>query len=114
MIRKDYPLQHKIDRGVLTISIGIDTLAWAFEHQDENNPYEEISHDEDGPVSNFVQRYKVIDNEEFARDVIRELFNEEEDGSNPINVLLDKMCIEAVDQGSIAVEDLKHPEWYSN
>lgn len=108
MKKKNQPLQGKVEKGLLIVSIGIDTLAFAFEHQDSNNPYVKIESDDGLADYDFVQQCKVIDNEEFAKDVLNELFREEEDGSNPINILLDKVCDEAVNQGSTGIE---HKEW---
>jgi hypothetical protein len=105
--KKDTPLTIKIENGLFTIQIGIDTLAWAFDHLDSNNPYKEIGpEDEFGDRDwDFVQEYKVVDSEEFAKDVARIMQREEEDGSTPLSNFLDKMCNAAVDYGSIGVEE---------
>ena len=82
----------------IIIRIGIGTLAWAFEHMEENNPYDDAARD-------FVQKWKVTDPMEFATDVVRELTNEEEDGSHPLNRLLDQVSNAAVDQGSLGIDE---------
>ena len=46
----------------------------------------------------------VTDLAEFARDVVRELNREAEDGTTPIHELLDRALAEAVDQGSLGCE----------
>jgi hypothetical protein len=98
MKNEDSPMEVKVDQGVLMISIGIDTLAWAFEHQDDNNPWLDSAHD-------FVQSLKVIDPLQFAKDVACEITREEEDGTSPLHLFFDKMCNEACDQGSGGVDD---------
>jgi hypothetical protein len=75
---KDSPLQCKIEDGVLIVYIGVRTLGWAFEHSEGNNPLEVTGADEHGPIQDWVRKYKIVDNEEFARDVVRELFREKE------------------------------------
>jgi hypothetical protein len=82
----------------LVIRIGIGTLAWAFDHMEENNPY-------DDNVRDFVQAWKVVDPMEFAKDVLGELTNEEEDGSHPLNRLLDQVSNAAAEQGSLGIEE---------
>ncbi len=50
-----------------------------------------------------VQQWKIINNLEWAKDVVREINREEEDGSSPLTNLLDKASENALDQGSLAV-----------
>jgi hypothetical protein len=94
----DASLTVDIIEDEIVIRIGIGTLAWAFEHMHENNPYNEAAHD-------FVQTWKVTDLTEFAEDVVGELTNEEEDGSHPLNLLLDQVCSAAVEQGSVGIDE---------
>ena len=103
----DRPLQVKIEDEELVIRIGIDTLAWAFEHQDDNNPYVSTGKDEDGETHDWIRQFEVVDQKEFAKDVIREIVREEEDGSTPLEDFLDKMGNTAADQGSIGIEETK-------
>ena len=84
--RKDTPLQVNVKNGILTIQIGIDTLAWCFEREpsyqtEENEPTR-----------------KVTNNEGFARDVIIAMCHEEENGQTPLNQFLDDMCEYACEQ----------------
>ena len=96
---KDQPLSCKLEGDELVIRIGIDTLAWAAQSERRETAFWEY----DYTVGDLVQRWKIIDNLEWAKDVIRELNREEEDGSSPLTNLLDKASENAVDQGSIAV-----------
>lgn len=79
----------KIKGGVLTISIGVETLKFAAERHEEfwlpaTDKYSMI-------VSNA---------DRFAKDVLLELEREEEDGSTPVHLLLDKAIYQASEQGS--------------
>ncbi len=99
MSAKDQPLEVKVNKGVLSISIGIDTLSFCFEESEYNNPCQEI-----GDSYEFVRQYKIKDSLEFAKDVRRALLDEREDGSTILTDLLDKACEEAVDQGSLGID----------
>jgi hypothetical protein len=55
----------------------------------------------------YVQRWKVSDSHEFARDVQRELTREREDGSTKLMDLIDEVCMDAIEDGSLGVEELK-------
>ena len=94
----DASLTVDIIEDEIIIRIGIGTLAWAFDHMKENNPYDDAARD-------FVQKWKVTDPMEFATDVVGELTNEEEDGSHPLNRLLDQVSNAAVDQGSLGIDE---------
>lgn len=104
---RNTPLQAKIEKNELVMRIGIGVLAFAFEHQDSNNPYVIVSKDECGEVYDWIQQFQVTDKKEFANDVIRAMFDEEEDGSTPLTRFLDKMGEEAVNQGSIGIDQTR-------
>jgi hypothetical protein len=53
-------------------------------------------------------RYRVTDAETFAKAVVHELNNEQEDGTTPIHELFDACMYEAIDQGAEGVEE--HPD----
>ena len=57
-------------------------------------------------LEGFVRVYKITDSKQFAHDVIQELTRQEEDGSTSLTMLFDKACIDAVGNGSTAVEDI--------
>lgn len=101
------PLKVKIKNGVFTVSIGVETLAWGFEHGPEcqvfNKDYELIDEDTEHPE--FIQKYSVTDPDEFAEDVLREFEREKEDGTTPLYEFFDKMCMNAVEDGSIAINE---------
>ena len=77
---KDKPLIVEIKDGELQISIGIDTLCFA--------------------VSEKIADFKITDNEGFAKDILNELENEDEEGTTEIHRLLDKSADDAVENGS--------------
>lgn len=93
------PLSVAVKDGKLTVSIGINRLASAFQQSDYARPYDEV-------LGNWAAKFGIIDAELFASDVARELVREEEDGTTPVHLLLDKVCAEAVEQGSAGVEEL--------
>lgn len=84
---KEQGLTVEITNGELTIRIGVDSLAWAAEHSDEY-------------FDGCKCVLQVLDNDRFAKDVLRELDREEEDGTTPVHMLLDKAIDAAVNQGS--------------
>lgn len=97
----DKPLEvHVTDDGVLTISIGVERLSYAFEEHEDNNPYDENTGD-------FKKLFKVINAHTFARDIRVALLQEEENGSTPLTVMLDKASWDAVEDGSQGVEEIE-------
>jgi hypothetical protein len=95
---EDTPLSITIKNDCLIIQIGIGTLAFAFEHSEQNNPF-------DDDLNEFKRTYKIANKMEFAKDVLRELCDEAENGETIFTRLLDKACLSAVYNGSIGVED---------
>lgn len=106
MKAKDRPLRVSVSRGVLTIEIGVDTLASAYLRSDHAwscaNPKST-----DGWKPEDVFRIKAT---AFARDVKHELLDEAEDGSSPLTRAIDAACAEAVEQGSDAFVDTRYLE----
>lgn len=94
----DRPLSAEIRGRELVIRVGIGTIAWAFEHDSENNQW-------DDEKNNYIQGWKVSDLREFAKDVRHEALREEEDGSTPLCRFLDQLCRAAADQGSLGIEE---------
>ena len=82
----------EIKRGELVIRIGIGTLAFC---ADECPLFYNGEKDKSD--------VRVINPDEWAKDVARELDQEEEDGSTLVTEMLDKAMSNAVDNGSIAV-----------
>lgn len=96
--REDAPLNVAVEDGQLVIRMGINTLAWAFDHMDSNNPFVVRA-------NNWIQQWRVSDPQEFAKDVRYALCDEAEDGSTPLILFLDKIMNEAADQGSLGIEE---------
>jgi len=93
---KDAPLRVAVQGDQLVIRIGIDTLAFSAEHCQRF--YD--------PVTNAERPYvRVVDNDILAIDVRRELLREEEDGTNPLHVVLDNAIVAAFGNGSLAFKD---------
>jgi hypothetical protein len=91
---KDTPLQVGIEGDELVIRIGIETLAFCAAHQPDFNDaglYE-------------CPYLKIDDVRGFAKDVVRGLLNEEEDGSTTISRCIDEACLYAVEDGSEFVD----------
>lgn len=103
MKKADQPLNIDVEKQQLVIRIGVDTLAFAFENGDIANPFIDALND-------FTRAYKVTNSKQFAHDVVDELTKEEEDGSNLITRLLDRVCLDAVENGSAAIKYLLEEE----
>lgn len=93
------PLSVEVQDGDLVIRIGINVLAFACDRSNDNNPFDDLAND-------FRQTFKVADPLEFAKDVRIDLCAEREDGSTLMTDLLDKVCMEAIYQGSAGVQEV--------
>jgi hypothetical protein len=98
--KRDTPLRVEVVDEQLVIRIGIGTLAWAAEHQNDWNPFDDERND-------FFQKWRVSGAKGFALDVAGQLLKEEEDGSSPLSDLLDKMSMEVVEDGAESVRECK-------
>ena len=88
LCERDERLKVEISNGKLLIDIGLDTLAWAAEHSpDFEDEY-------------YKSMLKISNIDGFAKDVVRELESEQEDGTTSVHLLLDKAFKGAVDNGS--------------
>lgn len=85
---KDSPLKVEIIDGLLSITIGVDTLAFAINN--DGKTYEGFN------VTNAVK---------FAEDVLHELEREEEDGTTVVHEMLDEAAFAAACNGSEWTED---------
>lgn len=92
----EYPLQARIERGQLVISIGLNTLANAVWRSPR--------------LEQADCNYRVTDANQFAGEVISAMWVEEEDGSSPLTNFLDDMAKAAIEDGSIAVEPMTFDE----
>lgn len=92
---RDACLHARISDGMVIVAIGIDTLKFAAEHCPNVIEY---------PGEHDYPFAGITDADEFAKDVVRALRHEEEDGSGPMSDLFDKMTVAAFDNGSLAVD----------
>ena len=94
MKRTDFPLRAEIDKDVLTITIGVDTLAFAYCERIRNM----LDEKED------ALRINIVNKRQFAKDVCYETGKENEVGDTPLSDFLDEMMDRAVEEGSIGAE----------
>jgi len=99
---EDTPLRVEVKRGELVIRLGIETLAFA---TPDIEPWV-VHNDETGQ---FRRRLKVIDPQEFAKDVALAMQRQDDTGASPLAYFLDKMMEDAIEDGSIAVEECDEP-----
>ena len=92
------PLTIGVEGDELVIRIGVDTLQFAFETGEDNQPFDDEAND-------FRRSWKVTDKHKFARGVGNALCNEEEDGSTPLTKVLDEAYIHAVEDDMGVDED---------
>lgn len=92
------PLEVKMERGALVIRIGAQTLAHAVVYSDWANPFNEEADD-------YIRSFAITDAPQFAADVLHEMLREREDGSTPLSDFLDRMSQNAVDQGSLGLDE---------
>ena len=88
----DYPLQVRIEKGQLIISIGINTIS------------DSVSRSPTLEQADY--NYRVTDPEQFVKDLISAMEVESENGDTPLNHFLDDMIMAAIDEGSTAVKPL--------
>lgn len=101
------PLSVAIEDGALVIRVGIETLRVAAETSNDPGMHEyEVT--DDGGV---FKHPKVVNAAEFARDIVRELEFEQEDGSTPVHLLLDAAMAAAADSGSAGILWWDDPDW---
>lgn len=90
-------LQIDLSKGLLTISIGVNTLATAIENSPSN--YEWLN--EEGEV---VRSFTINNPKAFAKEIVWALQSEEEDGTTLVNLMFDRAGDLAIEQGSDAVD----------
>ena len=91
---RDTPLSVGIENDQLVVRIGIDTLAFCA--QPENG----------GPVLDTQTLACRVDSRrarQWAKDVVREMTDEAENGDTPLCKFLDKMMCSAAENGSMAI-----------
>lgn len=90
---RNRPLQVKVEDDELVIRIGIGTLAFAAERCPLLTEYP-------GPGEKDPPYCKIADAKTLADDIARELLAEEEDGSTPLDYLLDNAILKAYEDGA--------------
>lgn len=83
------PLEINITDDVLTISIGVGTLAFAVQSSDNQWPEDQY----------------IKDPRLFAKEFSHQLNQEEEDGTTPVHLMFDNVALEALEQGAESVFD---------
>ena len=92
------PLTVGVEGDELVIRIGVDTLVFAFETGEDNQPFDDEARD-------FRRSWKVVDKHRFAEGIGDALCDEEEDGSTPLTKVLDGACIHAVENAAGVDDD---------
>lgn len=91
----DFPLTVEVCDERLTISIGISTLAYAA----RQGPYFEALTLDPDTHQYDESRVRITDETVFAKEVARQLNQENEAGATLVHFLLDKAAEEVVEQG---------------
>ena len=89
----DAPLSVKVTDGRLVISIGISTLAFAAQECNYCYSYDQT-------VNDFVHHMKVTDPLLFAKELVTELQEEDEEGTTSVHLMIDKAVEQAVENGA--------------
>lgn len=97
---EDTPLVCEVKDGRLVIAIGVDTLAYAFVH----GPVGDRLAWDDNKNDWDRDRVKVTDATGWAKEVVHAMLHEQEDGSSPLTLFIDKMYEAALDDGAQHVE----------
>ena len=97
METRETPLTCEIKDGQIVIRVGVETLKWATEHAEENNPF-------DNRVLGFRRLWRITNPDKFAEDVCIELWREEEDGRTLVTKMIDQAASSAINKGSSWVE----------
>ena len=93
--KDDVPLRCELVNGSIEFNIGAKILAHA------TNVCPDL-----WDAENDRGQFKVTDHAVFAKEVVRELNREQEDGSTPLTRLLDQMIEEAINQGAEGIEEI--------
>lgn len=82
------PLTVELKDKKLQISVGINTLAKFLD-------------------TDRLGGYEIVNNEKFALDLIRQLLEEDDEGTTPVHLMLDEAANEAIDNGSEWVKEVE-------
>jgi len=91
------------DEGLLSITIGVDTLAFAL----KNSPTDGIMTYDDEKDEYYG--LNITDNIEFAKEFIQSVSREDEIGETPLTRFIDKSVIDGLDLGIFLSVDLDKP-----
>jgi len=94
--REDTPLTVEIVDGLLTIRIGVATLVHVVQHDPKLEHYDEAEGEFYSP--------EVTSASVFAQEVLRQLLDEEEDGSTLVHRMIDKAVENAIDCRAEGIE----------
>lgn len=84
--------------GRIAIEIGVATLAHTLAFGDKFNRFDE-------GLNDYRRTFAVSDPVEFARDVVRALNDEEEDGSTRLTEIIEEAMEAAISDGSLGLAD---------
>jgi hypothetical protein len=103
---REAPLTVTLQDERVVIAVGIDTLAhcWMTGPERDRLRWDDLTNDYDPNIA------RIVEPQTFAEDVVRELKREQEDGTTPVHLLFDKAMLEAVEQGSLGVDDVEEDE----
>ena len=93
----NHPLVATIEGGTLVVRIGINTLAQAAALSDWANPFNE-------GTGAYQRTFAITDAPVFAKDVMRAVLAEREDGSSLLTDMLDKASEDAINDGAEGCE----------
>lgn len=93
------PLTVAVKDDRLTITIGVGCLTYAAQRR-----FDEKAFDESGGEESEAE-FRIVDANEFAKDVRRALEKEQEDGTTPVHLMLDAAFDYALDYGTISIMD---------
>lgn len=97
MSKTKQQLNVKVHDGVLSITIGIDTLAFVSAFDNEE------AYTWDEKKADYCRSFAIADPEVFAEEVCRALRNEDECGNSLLTRLFDQATQEAMEQGADGV-----------
>lgn len=101
--RREQRLTAEVIGNRIVISIGINTAAWATNEHPDFYTYDE-------KVRDWTHKIQVTDIRAFAKEIVRAMLNEREDGSTITTDFMDKAILDAVEDGAVGVEFLKEPK----
>jgi len=93
--REEIPLRCDVVDGAIDMRIGVGTLCFCAENHPDYW---------DGESAREVPNIRIIDVDEFARDVVAAINDESEDGSTLLSRMLDAAIAQAVESGCLGVD----------